>query len=97
MIDFNALMGVSKRTDTINPISIIEELPKKGTVHDLYKVQAEILEAWFKDREKHQDTVIELNTGGGKTLVGLLIALSTARKQRWELYISLRINSLCRK
>lgn len=82
MIDFNALMGVSKRTDTINPISIIEELPKKGTVHDLYKVQAEILEAWFKDREKHQDTVIELNTGGGKTLVGLLIALSTARETK---------------
>ena len=50
MIDFNALMGVSKRTDTINPISIIEELPKKGTVHDLYKVQAEILEARVVER-----------------------------------------------
>ena len=38
--------------------------------------QAQVLEEWFKRRNTDRDIVIKLNTGGGKTLVGLLIAQS---------------------
>lgn len=82
MVDFNTLINNTSGSSAVDPIEIFEELPKKGVMHDLYKVQAEILEAWFANRNKYKDVVVELNTGGGKTLVGLLIALSTARETK---------------
>lgn len=39
--------------------------------------QNEVLEAWFDNRRADSDVVIKQNTGGGKTLVGLLIAQSS--------------------
>jgi replicative superfamily II helicase len=50
--------------------------PSQGRdIKDVYGSQTEVLNAWFADREK-PDHVIKLHTGGGKTLVGLLIAQS---------------------
>ncbi|HBO1104124.1 TPA: DEAD/DEAH box helicase [Pseudomonas aeruginosa] len=51
-------------------------MPKPQGINDLYTSQAEVLEAWF-ERKDERDTVVKLHTGGGKTLVGLLIAQST--------------------
>ncbi|WP_218673521.1 DEAD/DEAH box helicase family protein [Chromobacterium haemolyticum] len=51
-------------------------MPKPQGINDLYTSQAEVLEAWFK-RKDERDTVVKLHTGGGKTLVGLLMAQST--------------------
>ena len=88
MVDFNALMRDTSREDPIHPNEIFEELPKTGSIHDLYQVQAEILDSWYSNREKYDDVVIELNTGGGKTLVGLLIALSVTREtKKGSLYL----------
>lgn len=42
----------------------------------MYTSQTEILQKWF-DRRNERDIVLKLHTGGGKTLVGLLIAQST--------------------
>ena len=80
MIDFNALMNHDVTDNTIDPIDIFEELPKSGKIDNLYHVQAEILQKWYSDLRDKTDVVIELNTGGGKTLVGLLMALSTMRE-----------------
>lgn len=42
----------------------------------LRQEQGEVLEAWFR-RKDDRDVVIKQNTGGGKTVAGLLIAQST--------------------
>ena len=59
----------------IDPVEIFRRLPKKAEIKDLYGSQAEVLNAWFAERAK-RDHVVKLHTGGGKTLVGLLMAQS---------------------
>jgi len=78
MIDFNALRRASGRDGELNPIEIFRGLPKPGHVNDLWDTQAEALRGWF-DRPAESDLVIKLNTGSGKTLVGLLISESNRR------------------
>ncbi len=50
-------------------------LPRSARIKDLYGSQLEVLQAWFNSRT-NKDHVLKLHTGGGKTLVGLLIAQS---------------------
>jgi replicative superfamily II helicase len=50
-------------------------LPKPSGINDLYASQAEVLDAWYL-RQGEKDVVVKLHTGGGKTLVALLIAQS---------------------
>lgn len=76
MVDFNKLRSLSPRAVPIDPLEIFRRLPKPQGINDLYTSQAEVLEAWFK-RKDERDTVVKLHTGGGKTLVGLLMAQST--------------------
>jgi replicative superfamily II helicase len=56
-------------------------LPKPPGINDLYSSQAEVLEAWHA-RKTEKDLVIKLHTGGGKTLVGLLIAQAILNETR---------------
>jgi len=58
----------------INPAELFRRMPKPKGVNNLYSSQYEVLSNWFNRREK-KDTIIKLHTGGGKTMVGLLIAL----------------------
>lgn len=51
-------------------------MPKPEGINDLYSSQSEVLNAWFENRDR-KDSIIKLHTGGGKTMVGLLIAQST--------------------
>lgn len=76
MVDFNKLRLQSQRVAPVDPLEIFRRLPKPQGINDLYTSQAEVLEAWFKRRDE-RDTVVKLHTGGGKTLVGLLMAQST--------------------
>ncbi|MBB1607505.1 MULTISPECIES: DEAD/DEAH box helicase [unclassified Pseudomonas] len=76
MVDFSKLRSQSLRPAPVDPLEIFRRLPKPQGINDLYTSQAEVLEAWFK-RKDERDTVVKLHTGGGKTLVGLLIAQST--------------------
>lgn len=80
MVDFGALMKSGNRTVEIDPELIFEQLPKSNRINDLYSSQAAILRQWFTTFRDKRDIALELNTGGGKTLVGLLIALSTMRE-----------------
>lgn len=82
MVDFNTLMSRSSANETFDPLEIFEKLPKSSGISGLYHVQAEILQKWFSELRNESDVVIELNTGGGKTLVGLLMALSTMRETK---------------
>lgn len=87
MIDFAKLSSRQVGKDVIEPHEIFNRLPKPQNIDDLHTSQAEALDEWYKCRTT-KDTVIKLNTGGGKTLVGLLIAVSSARELgRGALYL----------
>lgn len=79
MVDFAKLRTQKKRVTPIEPLEIFRRLPKPPGINDLYTSQAEVLESWF-DRRAERDVVVKLHTGGGKTLVGLLMAQSTVNE-----------------
>ncbi|WP_110381799.1 DEAD/DEAH box helicase [Nitrosomonas ureae] len=76
MVDFDKLRTQKKKPKVIEPTEIFRRLPKPPGINDLYTSQAEVLNAWFL-RRMERDIVVKLHTGGGKTLVGLLMAQST--------------------
>lgn len=75
MVDFKKLRASQKKTSVTDPIEIFRRLPKPPEITDLFTSQAQVLEDWYK-RRNECDVVIKLHTGGGKTLVGLLISQS---------------------
>ena len=75
-MDFSKLGSAKKPKAPSNPIKIFETLPSlAGTPNDLWRGQDRALIEWQKVRDK-RDVLISLNTGAGKTIVGLLIAQS---------------------
>lgn len=76
MVDFNKLRAKATKPKPLDPTEIFRRLPKPPGVNDLYTSQTAILQGWF-ERRSERDVVLKLHTGGGKTLVGLLIAQST--------------------
>jgi hypothetical protein len=75
-MDFSKL-GRSKKTQApTDPIRIFETLPSlSGTFNDLWRGQDKALAEWHAARDCN-DVLVSLNTGAGKTIVGLLIAQS---------------------
>ena len=74
MVDFTQFGKKGKREVPINPVDIFLTIIREG-LNDLYLSQSEVLKTWFEKRTI-KDSIIKLHTGGGKTLVGLLIAKS---------------------
>src|SRR5665213_3045022 len=64
-----------KRSKETNPLKIFETLTHGCTVENIWDPQSEALRGWHGVRQE-KDVVIEMNTGGGKTLIGVLIAQS---------------------
>lgn len=75
MVDFKKLRESKAKPKPVNPRDIFNALPKPPGINDLYVSQAEVLDSWFP-RRNDKDIVIKLHTGGGKTLVALLMAQS---------------------
>lgn len=75
-LDFSRI-GTTSSVDTLtNPRELFAALPAKTARYGyLRDVQAEVLEQWFA-RRPSRDLRLKMNTGGGKTLVGLLILKS---------------------
>jgi replicative superfamily II helicase len=73
MVDLKKIRRTGANAVILDPRKIFDRQPKPEGVNDLWKSQDEVLRAW-NDRRTDRDVVIKLNTGGGKTLVGLLIA-----------------------
>ncbi|MBT3011760.1 MAG: DEAD/DEAH box helicase family protein [Candidatus Thiodiazotropha sp. (ex Lucina aurantia)] len=75
-MDFSKLGAPKTAERPSDPIKIFERLPNlPGTPNDLWRGQADALIQWNNARDK-SDVLISLNTGAGKTLVGLLVAQS---------------------
>ncbi len=81
MPDFSKLRANRPSPVIIDPEDIFRRMPKPPGINDLYTSQGEVLRGWFA-RRTSRDLVIKLHTGGGKTLVGLLIAQSTLNETR---------------
>lgn len=73
-LDWNRI-GSASTEPLVRPRDIFAALPNKPWSY-LRQEQGEVLEGWFACRDQ-RDVVIKQNTGGGKTVVGLLIAQST--------------------
>lgn len=76
MVDFKKLRAGKAKPRPVNPREIFHSLPKPVGINDLYASQAEVLDTWYA-RRADKDVVVKLHTGGGKTLVALLMAQST--------------------
>lgn len=81
MVDYRSLRKHRARSTVIDSIEIFRRLPKTENIKDLFEIQRQALQDWFERRDE-KDIVIKLNTGGGKTLVGLLIAQSIMNEHR---------------
>ncbi len=75
-LDFAKLAG-KQTADTISdPQKIFHALPEKDKKYKyLRDVQGEVLGTWFNRRDE-RDLLLKMNTGSGKTVVGLLILKS---------------------
>lgn len=76
MVDFAKLKNKKNKINIVDPVEIFRRSPKPFGMNDLYSSQKDILSKWFNSKDKAEH-IIKLHTGGGKTLVGLLIAQST--------------------
>lgn len=65
------------------PLELFDELPRMhGSIPELWRQQGEILTDYARKYEDISDVAIELPTGTGKTMVGLLICDWRRRKYR---------------
>lgn len=71
MIDFGNLLDEFDNDEVIFPKEIFEANIRTKKFSYLRGDQEKILEKWFKKRNQ-KDNIIKMNTGGGKTTVGLL-------------------------
>ena len=75
-INFAALTGGASPDNAIVPRDIFSLLPSKAIKYQyLRDVQADVLNQWY-ERRHDKDLVLKMNTGSGKTVVGLLILKS---------------------
>lgn len=65
----------------IDPLEIFNKLKLRRSIKNIWEPQADALKEWHKVRD-NSDVVLRMNTGGGKTLVGLLMAQSLANETR---------------
>src|SRR6185503_2966452 len=69
------------------PQALFNSLTLRGSVENLWGPQIAALSEWHKHRAEPEIT-IEMPTGGGKTLVGLLVAQSIANEGKGKvLYV----------
>ena len=69
--DFGSLSGRASAESLTTPRDVFNALPgKKEDLGYLRDGQGRVLERWAERRDE-SDLVIKINTGGGKTVVGL--------------------------
>ena len=80
--DFGKIKLPSDKDRPVDPIKIFRSLAVTDTnINDLWLGQGDALREWNNHRDE-DDVAVVLNTGAGKTLVGLLIAQSLVNETR---------------
>ncbi|MGH8791033.1 MAG: helicase, partial [Stackebrandtia sp.] len=75
-LDFNRLAKGSAAESATEPRRIFSALPTKASKYRYPRdVQTDVWERWH-ERRTERDLVIKMNTGGGKTAVGLVVLKS---------------------
>ena len=82
VIDFGKLGGSDPAGTVLHPRELFTVLPKDSARYQYPRdVQAEVWDRWF-ERRSERDLVLKMNTGGGKTVVGLLILKSCLNENK---------------
>lgn len=82
VFDFSKIKQKKKDVLPVDPIELFQKLKVLDQgINDLWLAQGDALREWHGSRAK-EDIGIVLNTGAGKTLVGLLIAQSLVNETR---------------
>lgn len=76
MVDFTKRLVKKVITKKINPVEIYDTLDRASDKGPLRPIQKDILDDWYNDYKDKNDVILKLNTGRGKTLIGLLILQS---------------------
>lgn len=90
--DFSKFLNQSSNPGEVHPIKLYDSLPK-GKVNDLWRGQYLALEELFDKREE-KNVAVNLNTGGGKTVIGLLTGQSMANELQGRVFYLCGSNQL---
>jgi hypothetical protein len=75
-VDFGKILSQQKTAAPLEPRELWASLPEKAKGYGyLRDVQGQVLAAWY-ERRHERDLVLKVNTGGGKTIDGLIILSS---------------------
>lgn len=86
-IDFSDMLDENDEV-VLHPRDIFFTLNRAPNFSFPRDIQTEVMNRWFDDRDR-QDSVIKLNVGSGKTLVGLLLLQSSLNEGKGPaLYVS---------
>ena len=79
MVNFDQLITQQSQPTVVEPRQLFQTLQRNRNFEYLRDVQGDVLGEWHK-RRNEQDLVIKMNTGSGKTLVGLLLLWSKLKE-----------------
>ena len=77
MVDFKKKIALRSKSKITNPIELYNTLDRKSIAGPLRPVQEYALDEWYNNRKDERDLIVKLHTGEGKTLIGLLMLLSS--------------------
>ena len=81
-------LTISSNKRPTDPLEIFNKTTLRGRIENIWEPQAEALKEWHSSYRTAPDIVVQMNTGGGKTLVGLLMAQSLANEKKGQvLYV----------
>ncbi len=79
MVNFSRLNSQSNQPPVVEPRQLFQTLRRAKQFEYLRDVQGDVLGEWYK-RRNERDLVIKMNTGSGKTLVGLVLLWSRLKE-----------------
>lgn len=85
-----------KATRPTDPLKVFESRTLRGSVENLWTPQSDALKQWTECRTD-PEVIIEMATGGGKTLVGLLAAQAMVNESREKVLYLCSTNQLVRQ
>ena len=81
-LDFSKIVSKEIEEKVISPRGIFMSLPNRDSKYYYPRdVQKDVWDSWYEKRNE-KDLIIKMNTGSGKTVVGLLILKSCIEEKK---------------